>query len=686
MTARRIASAATLSLLLSCEPAFAQGTVWGWGDNTFSQTSTSNGPTPAPIGGLSGVTAIAAGSFHNLALKSDGTVWAWGRNQNGQLGNGTIGTTIFDLSNPTPAQVLNLTRIVAVATGSSSNHNLALRDDGTVWAWGANSNGQLGDGTNVDRPTAFQIAGLTNIVAIAAGAAHSLALRTDGTVWAWGDNEFAELGNGTYYVSGPLTGPPGVYYVPTQVLTGVMTPLGPAVSGPLTDVVAIGAGSYHSLAIQNGGAVLSWGYNGLGQLGNGIDEVTPPYNHAVATPSGFAGVIAIGGGGAHFTVALMNDGSVRTSGYDCEGELGTGDAGCTALLHGVNVPVQVIGIGGVGLLSGVSAISAGGAHVLAVLSDQTVAGWGNDYHAELGSAICTTPVGFFGCSTPVAVNGLSHVVAVAAGGAHSLALVDVNANTDTTPPVVTLAFPTPPAGQDGYFNASQVPVSGSVVATDPSNVAAISCSGAAAGPLVGGGTPSASRSLSVTGDGTHNVSCTATDGANNSGAAGGSANTASIMIDATAPAVVYTGNAGTYTVDQTVNITCTATDALSGLAGSTCQNINAPAYSFPLGTTNVSATATDLAGNHGGGSTSFTVQVTFASLSHLVNQFVTDPSVAGGLTDKLGAASAASQRGNVKTANNQLSAFITQVAAQSGRSLTAAQAALLIQLAQALMQ
>jgi len=189
----------------------------------------------------------------------------------------------------------------------------------------------------------------------------------------------------------------------------------------------------------------------------------------------------------------------------------------------------------------------------------------------------------------------------------------------------------------------------------------------------------------VSGDGTHHVSCTATDGANNSGAAAGSANTATILVDATPPAVTYSGNQGTYTVDQTVSITCTASDTLSNVASTTCQNINAPAYTFPLGVTHLSATAADNAGNVGNGSTSFTVQLTYDALSNLVAQFVTDPNVAAGLSDKLAAAQAAKQRGNTKTANNQITAFIKQVSAQSGKSMTAAQAALLIQLAQALM-
>src|SRR5439155_4000777 len=131
MTGRDIVSAATvLLLMLSCDGAFAQGTVWGWGDNTFGQTSTSNSATPTPIAGLTDVVAVAAGLRHSLALKSDGTVWAWGLNANGQLGNGVVlPVSIFDFVKYTPAQVLNLTGVTAIA--ARGGHSRAVKADGT---------------------------------------------------------------------------------------------------------------------------------------------------------------------------------------------------------------------------------------------------------------------------------------------------------------------------------------------------------------------------------------------------------------------------------------------------------------------------------------------------------------------------------------------------------------------------
>ena len=154
-----------------------------------------------------------------------------------------------------------------------------------------------------------------------------------------------------------------------------------------------------------------------------------------------------------------------------------------------------------------------------------------------------------------------------------------------------------------------------------------------------------------------------------------------IKHDATPPVITYTGNAGTYTVDQDVSITCAASDATSGVASDTCQDISGPAYSFGLGHHTFSATAEDVAGNDGSGSTSFDVIVTFDSLANLVDRFSTSDDVTAGLTDKLAAAATAK---NAKTRANQLNAFENQVGAQTGKALTADQAALLISLAEAL--
>lgn len=132
---------------------------------------------------------VAAGKTHSLAVRGDGTVWAWGFNTSGQLGDGT-----YTLRR-TPGQVSGPSGVIALAAGPA--HSLAVSGDGTVWSWGDNWRGQLGDGkVSVPRATPLQVAGLSNVLSVAAGEHHSLAVRDDGTVWAWGDNRSGQLGDG----------------------------------------------------------------------------------------------------------------------------------------------------------------------------------------------------------------------------------------------------------------------------------------------------------------------------------------------------------------------------------------------------------------------------------------------------------------------------------------------------------
>lgn len=159
--------------------------------------------------------------------------------------------------------------------------------------------------------------------------------------------------------------------------------------------------------------------------------------------------------------------------------------------------------------------------------------------------------------------------------------------------------------------------------------------------------------------------------------------TAGLERDTTPPVVTYTGNAGSYTVDQTISIHCAASDPSpgSGVASTSCADIDGPAYSFGLGSHMYSATAQDEAGNVGSGSTTFTVEVTYPSLETLVSRFSTDADVASGLNDKL---SAASQARTTGARDNQLDAFENQLSAQTGKALTAEQAAILVTLERAL--
>jgi len=280
---------------LSCVAPISSGTVVAWGFNGYGQTT-----VPA---GLTHVTAIAAGQYHNLVVTTDGTVRGWGDNTDGQL----------DI----PA---DLTGVQAVSAGF--DHSLALKNDGTVVAWGDNTFGQL----NIP-------AGLAAVKAIAAGSVHNVALKTDGTVVGWGLN-----GQGDLNIPEGLTGVKAIAAgdFHTLALKGDGTVIGwgydafGAVTIPegLINVTAISANGYHSLALKADGTVVAWGSNRFGES---------------SVPNGLTNVVAISAG-SDFSLALKMDGTVVGWGLnDSAGEL--------------NIPTD---------LTGVKAIAAGSFHSLAL--------------------------------------------------------------------------------------------------------------------------------------------------------------------------------------------------------------------------------------------------------------------------------------------------------------------------------
>lgn len=177
------------------------GTVWTWGYDHYAwqsgQDISSN--TPAQVPDLTDVVDIAVGYEHVVVVKADGTVWAWGSNYSNQVGNGNP----WWIFQQVPVQVPNLANVVKVA--SSFDHSLALLNDGTVWAWGYNGFGQLGDGTSQARQAPVQVSGLTDVIAIATNYSSSLAMKADGTVWAWGDGASGTPPGANLHLPQPVT-------------------------------------------------------------------------------------------------------------------------------------------------------------------------------------------------------------------------------------------------------------------------------------------------------------------------------------------------------------------------------------------------------------------------------------------------------------------------------------------------
>lgn len=346
----------------------SDGTARCWGYNGYGQLgngTTTSSSTPVPVGGLAGAVAIAVGDYHSCAVRSDGAALCWGYNGYGQLGNGT--TT----NSSTMVLVNGLLNVSSIAAGTS--HSCAVRTDGQARCWGRNNYGQLGDNSTTSSSIPVTVSGLREAEEIATDGSHSCAVLADGTVNCWGANGSGQLGNGT--------------------TTRSRTPV--AVSG-LTGAVAIATGDFHSCALRSSGTARCWGFNGSGQLGNGttISSSTP------VVPSGLFGASAIAVGD-HHSCALRADGTPRCWGYNNRGQLGTGST------MNSSTPVAVSATFG---REGGIAIAAGEEHTCAALSDGTARCWGANYNGQLGNGTNTySPL-------PVAVSGLSGVVSVAAGG------------------------------------------------------------------------------------------------------------------------------------------------------------------------------------------------------------------------------------------------------------------------------
>ncbi len=352
----------------------SDGTLWGWGSNTYGQLgdgTTTGQSSPLKVRESNrDWLQVTMGQNHTAALKSDGTLWAWGNNQYGPLGDGT------NVAKHIPVQIGTDTKWTGTAAGLA--HLVALKSDGTLWAWGNNGNGQLGDGTTTNRQTPVQVGADNNWVSISAGSAYTVALKSNGTLWAWGDNGNGQLGDGT--------------------TTNRQTPVQ---VGTDTKWVSVSTGYSHTIALKSDGTLWAWGNNGQGQLGDGTTtNKTSPTQ--IGTDTKWTSI----GAGLIHTLGLKSNGTLWAWGYNGAGQLGDGTT------TNRNSPLQA------GTDTKWAGITAGYYHTLGLKSDGTLWTWGYNVYGQLGDGTIA------GKTSPIQISSQTQVAALGKGsaGEHSAIL------------------------------------------------------------------------------------------------------------------------------------------------------------------------------------------------------------------------------------------------------------------------
>lgn len=321
------------------------GTMWGWGAN--GNLLGLNGVTPdqnlpVQIGTANDWATVSAGTVHSLAVKTNGTLWSWGNGQFGQLGNGAFNSATW-----TVTQVGTANDWLTVSAGN--RFSLAIKTTGTLWSWGLNSVGQLGQGNVINLNLPTQVGTANNWWKIDAGNQHSLAIDNTGFAYGWGDNTFGQFGNGTN--------------------TSSLIPILISSSNNWSEV---SAGFDHSMALDTNGILYTFGNNTNGQLCDGTNT-----NSNTMIPISFSGAgtvtqyIAISAGN-NFSLAIKNDNTLWSGGFNSTGQLGLGN----------NTAVNVLNQ--VGTSNTWFLISAGDAHSLAMDTSTSLWSTGRNLEGALG--------------------------------------------------------------------------------------------------------------------------------------------------------------------------------------------------------------------------------------------------------------------------------------------------------------
>jgi alpha-tubulin suppressor-like RCC1 family protein len=357
----------------------ALNSAWAWGSNNndgrLGDNTMVNKSSPVSVvGGFTDWVQVSAGFQHNIGLRSNGTVWAWGFNYSGQLGDGT------QTSKSSPVSVLGgFTDWVQVSAGS--DHNVGIRSNGTAWAWGVGASGLLGDNTTTNKSSPVSVVGgFTDWVQFDAGTGHTVGIRANGTAWAWGLGSNGRLGDNT--------------------TVSKRSPV--SVVGGFTDWMQVSAGFNHSVGVRDNGTAWAWGSGDTGRLGN---NSTLTRSSPVSVVGGFTNWVQVSAGQNH-SAGVRSDGTAWAWGAAANGRLGDNTT------VSKSSPVAVVG----GFTDWVQ-VSAGGRHTVGLRANGSVWAWGYGFSGQIGNNSTVSRL------SPVSVvGGFTDWVQISAGYDHSTAL------------------------------------------------------------------------------------------------------------------------------------------------------------------------------------------------------------------------------------------------------------------------